>query len=120
MTLQFEKSAEVLRVLLERHPNRASWIRGLADVLVTVQDYDGALAVLGKQLGRPDLQDADRELYRLDLLDALTAARRFDEQIDVLRRWQTDAPDADGLQERLVNAYLAADRAVDAVPLGSF
>lgn len=117
MTLQFENSAEVLRGLLGRHPNRTSWIRGLADVLVTVQDYDSALAVFGKQLDRPDLQDADREGYRLDLLDALTAARRFEEQIDVLRRWQADAPDDDGLQERLVNAYLAADRAADAVPL---
>lgn len=117
MTLQFEKSAEQLGHLLQRHPNRTSWVRDLADVLATVQDYDGALAVLRKQLDRADLDDADRERYRLDLLDTLGAARRFDERIEVLGRWQSESPDDANIQEGLVNAYLAADRAADALLL---
>ncbi|HUT56390.1 MAG TPA: tetratricopeptide repeat protein, partial [Phycisphaerae bacterium] len=117
MTLQFERGAEVLRGLLRRYPHRTDWVRLLADLLITLQDYDGGLAVLGEQLDRPDLEEADRRQYRLDLIEALTAARRFDEQIEVLLGWHGESPADTSIRERLVDAHLAADRAADALPL---
>ncbi|MHC4609787.1 MAG: tetratricopeptide repeat protein, partial [Planctomycetota bacterium] len=115
MTLQFEKSADVLRSLLGRHPNRRTWIDGLIDLLVIDQDFDGALAVIGELLARPDLSEADRTAYRKDWLETLQAARRYDEQIESVRRWCAESPEDLALREMLVRSYLAADRPADAL-----
>jgi len=115
MNLQFDKSTEVLRRLLRRHPNRDRWIARLVDVLVTDQDFDGAVALLGELLASPALSEEKRLAYRQALAETLQAARRHDEQISTVKRWCDESPEDLALRGMLVGAYLAGDRLEDAL-----
>jgi len=117
LALDFGRSAQVLRDLLRRHPNRHPWRLMLHDVLVTDQRFDAALALAREQLARDDLDDQTRLQYREAVSETLLVARRYDELIDTLLGWRADAPEDADVRRMLASAYVAADRPGDALSL---
>ncbi len=115
MTLQFEKSAEIMRRLTHRYPNRDKMIREHIRFLTIDQQFDQAAAVAEGILSRDPLSDERRIRYRETLVEILKAARRHDELIATVSKWREAAPDDIEFRRMLVDAYLVADRSVDAL-----
>ena len=105
LTLQFDRSAEVLERLVTRYPNRISIRFGLIDVLLIERRLDDAIQQIRQALANPDLSTGAKLAFRQLLIEALNEAKRFEEQIALIESWQAEQPDNFQLWEWLIDAY---------------
>lgn len=122
--LAFEDSAEWLKALLQRRPNRHSWRfgrfqrgRGLIELYWIIQDFDAALALARNAEARKDLDDLWRSRYRIAIVDTLRQAGRSEEALEQLKKWVEAEPDRREWATLLAEEYLRQDQAALAVPV---
>lgn len=124
--LHFESARDRFLTLLPRRPNRhvwrfgwpgPSWRMGIIELLFAVQDYDTVLQLAKEHAERPNMEDSARTRYRLAMIEALHAAGRSKEALELLESWR----DAEGTSRdfwsiRLAREHIRQDQAVKAVP----
>ena|GEM_PF-1075130 len=115
--LRFNEAASELRALLRRHPNRRRWVAKLFNVLMIQQDYDGAAEVASSFPRRRRLSEGALRAFRFEQLQALKAAKRFDERIAVVQAWLNEGETDRVLRAWLVEAHLDAGDADAALAL---
>lgn len=115
--LRFERAASELRALLRRYPNRRQWVKNLYGVLMIEQDYDGAVEAVSSFLRKGKLSGRPLGEFRLSLLQAFEAAKRFEEEIAAVQAWLSEDDANRTLRGWLVGANLVAGHREEALTL---
>lgn len=84
--LDFEGAAGQYDRILTLHPNRETYLQGLAELRMTQQKYEAAIPVYERLLKLPGT-DEFRGIYRGRLMEAYRKAGRLDEAQALAERW---------------------------------
>lgn len=107
--LEFEKAIELQEQLLARYPNREVFQDGLVSLLMIVQRYDEAIALMTR-LSEADETGARAARYRPLIVQTHLARKQFDQAISVLKKWRDEAREMRNVLVWLVQAYQMAGR----------
>ncbi len=120
--LDYPNAIATLRSLLAVHPNRVAWKINLWRTLTIDQQFDEAYHLAMSELdeSRPDadeLTDEQRQIYRERALYTLQRAKRYDEQIKLLRKWSADDNVTNVMTRRLMFTYQQAGQYEEALKI---
>lgn len=113
--LDYPHAIETMERLLRRHPNRVSWIDWQLERLTEDHRYDEVVRAATEQLERPNRTEEDNKKYRIHLVDALQRAKRFDEELGLIRGWMAEQPDDALWPQLLIDVLKAAERFDEAI-----
>lgn len=107
--LAFDKAIAAQRKLLDRFPNRQTFQQNLLSLLLIDQDYDEAIA-LASALSESAGEGAQRNNYRLILIQANLISGHVGEGIKLLESWQAESPNNRGILTWLIQALFDSGR----------
>jgi len=112
--LKFDLAAKVTRDLLEDRPRDIGYLQNLLEFAGNVADHDTAVDLLKRFLAREDLRERST-LFRMQLIAALDAAGRHEEEVAAAATWLAEAPDDETRRQAYLEALGHADRHDEAV-----
>ena len=115
--LAFEESAERLKDLLCRRPNRLPWRLAFLDRLQILGRFDEALSFAQEQVASKELTDEDRRKLQHEIFQTLRAAGRDEDLLAILQAWSDEKPDDHHWSVMLANELLRLEKPESAIPI---